>query len=273
MALYPAWISPHPNPRYKQLRRFLHVVSNQDPAAGQGDRRWKVQPWLDRFTRQMMRIYQPHQKLVLDEGMTIGKSPRNPIKKVMKNKPIQNGCKTWEVVDEKGVIIYMDLYGRAVRGHKRDEKLSVEVVREFLQRLETQGHVVIMDRFFGNFEALTSIRAHRCSTVTILQAPVGKSDCKASLKSPLYILRDSFTEATPRGAHSELYHRDGYMVQAWKDQKVVYFATDFCSALSLWTLHCRSLWRSTPHSGPSRPAPCTRPGDTALSVLLGVLPP
>ena len=94
--------------RYQALSAFLHVV---DPAnATPGYKLRKVEEFLAAFKERCKVLYQPMQKLAVDERMVKSKH-RSGIRQYMKDKPTKWGLKLWVLADsDNGYTIDFNVY-------------------------------------------------------------------------------------------------------------------------------------------------------------------
>ncbi len=136
-----------PRHRYQAIASFLHVVdpANESPA----NKLRKVDELLASFKEKCKILYQPAQKLAVDERMVKSKH-RSGIKQTMNNKPIKHGLKLWVLADSSnGYTADFNVYiGKDAAKHTSEHGLSYDVVMELMQPFLNQGYHLYLDNFY-----------------------------------------------------------------------------------------------------------------------------
>ena len=133
--------------RYQALSAFLHVAdpTNEIP----GEKLRKVNEFVASFKERCKILYQPFQKLAVDERMVKSKH-RSGIKQSMKDKPTKQGLKLWVLADSaNGYTVDFNIYiGKDAAKESSEHGLSYDVVMELMQPFLNQGYHLYLDNFY-----------------------------------------------------------------------------------------------------------------------------
>jgi len=218
--------------RFKLLKRCFHVARKEqrdyDPAHG-GEPTDKVKRWYERSNVRTNEIWQATETVCIDESMTRGASRRNPIRQVVKGKPIPCGSKTWSMVDQAGVEVASYVY-KGKREGVAAVGLSTEVVTNLVSSLWSKGHVVIADNFYGNFNTFQAIKIAGHRAVLMLKTPKPSQ----GEREPSSIVQQmvNHMQGSNRGERYALYFQRQHpcMLIVWHDAKMVSMLTDVYDA-------------------------------------------
>jgi hypothetical protein len=195
------------------------VVDQTDPTR-------KVQFWYKRLTDHTVEIYQPGEIIAVDEGMTTGRSPRNPIKQNMVHKPIKWGPKSWEGTDQHGVTMYVKLYRGKKPAEASEKGLAQHVIEDVLHLLTRKqlfGHIIVADNFFGSFGAIEACRLAGQKAVFMMRQPNARAKPETRRHSPFHALLNALPKNAKRGSSIAYYFEAKMMALAWKDKKNIFF--------------------------------------------------
>jgi hypothetical protein len=173
-----------------------------------------------------MDIYAPGEIIAVDEGMTTGRSPRNPIRQNMIHKPIKWGPKSWEGTDENGVTLYLKLYRGKKTGGKSEKGLGQHVIEDVLNLLvgkQLFGHIIVADNFFGSFGAIEACRLAGQKAVFMMRQPRGNAGKEVKSHSPFHAILNALPKKAERGSSIAYYFEAKMMALGWKDMKNIFF--------------------------------------------------
>ena len=155
--------------RYKALLSFLHVVdpSTEDPA----DKLRKVRQLNDHFQKQCHDLFQPHQKIAIDERM-IKSKVHVSFKQYISNKPVRFGFKVFALCDSTFHYLFnFKIYTGRDQPGQVEHGLAHNIVIELMQPLSGQGYQLYTDNFYtspGLFSDLSdnhnTVAAGTCQT-------------------------------------------------------------------------------------------------------------
>ena len=133
--------------RYKALSAFLHVVDpcNENP----GNKLRKVEDFLASFKERCGLLYQPTQKLSVEERMVKSKH-RSGMRQYMKDKPTKWELKLWVLADsENGYTVDFNVYiGKEAAKDTSEHGLGYDVVMKLMDRYLDQGYHVYLDNLY-----------------------------------------------------------------------------------------------------------------------------
>ena len=145
--------------RYKALGAFLHVV---DPCNETADNKLrKVEEFLAMFKERCKLLYQPSQKLAVDERMVKSKH-RSGIKQYIKNKPTKWGFKLWVLADsDNGYTVDFNVYiGKDAMRNTTQHGLGYDVVMELMKPFLNQGYHLYLDNFYTSSQLFIDLFLH-----------------------------------------------------------------------------------------------------------------
>ncbi len=133
--------------RYKALAAFLHVVDPADETPGY--KLQKVEEFIASFKERCKLLYQPSQKLAVDERMVKSKH-RSGMRQFMKDKPTKWGLKLWVLADsDNGYTVDFNVYtGKNAAKDISQHGLSYDVVMELMDPYLGQGYHLYLDNFY-----------------------------------------------------------------------------------------------------------------------------
>ena len=145
--------------RYKALSAFLHVVDPTDETPGHKLR--KVDEFLASFKERCKLLYQPTQKLAIDERMVKSKH-KSGIMQSMKDKPTKMGLKLWVLADsDNGYTIDFNVYiGKDSEKETSQHGLGYDVVMELMQPFLNQGYHLYFDNFYTSPQLVKDLFLH-----------------------------------------------------------------------------------------------------------------
>eukprot|EP00117_Sycon_ciliatum_P021093 scpid39166/ scgid18602/ PiggyBac transposable element-derived protein 4 len=142
--------------RYKALLSFLHVVdpSTEDPA----DKLRKVRQLNNHFQTQCCDLFQPHQKIAIDEGMIKPKA-RVSFKQYISNKPVRFGFKVFALCDSTFHYLFnFKIYTGRDQPGQVEHGLAHNIVIELMQPLSGQGYQLYTDNFYTSPGLFSDLR-------------------------------------------------------------------------------------------------------------------
>ena len=145
--------------RYKALSAFLHVVDPGNESAG--DKLRKVDDLLASFKSRCKLLYQPTQKLAVDERMVKSKH-RSGIRQYMKDKPTKWGVKLWVLADsDNGYTVDFNVYvGKEATKGISENGLGYDVVMKLMESFLDQGYHLYLDNFYTSPKLLHDLFLH-----------------------------------------------------------------------------------------------------------------
>ena len=125
----------------------LHVVDPCDE--DEEDKLRKVSSFLEFFKDRCKPLYQPFQRVAVDERMVKSKR-RSGIRQHKKNKPTKWGIKLWVLADRlNGYTCDFEVYIGRHAGHEVSENgLGYDVVMKLVTPLMNQGYHLYFDNFY-----------------------------------------------------------------------------------------------------------------------------
>ncbi|KAL3210899.1 hypothetical protein MRX96_008552 [Rhipicephalus microplus] len=138
--------------RFRQLKRFFHVVDNTQLKAG--DKMGKIQPFYDEISKCFRQFGVFNKSLSIDESM-VPYYGHHSCKMFIRGKHIRFGYKIWMMCSSNGIA--MELY--CGRKEKEDKTpLGIRVVSNMASVLEApEQHEVYFDNFFTSHGLLTKL--------------------------------------------------------------------------------------------------------------------
>ncbi|KAL3248169.1 hypothetical protein MRX96_056582 [Rhipicephalus microplus] len=138
--------------RFRQLKRFFHVVDNTQLKAG--DKMGKIQPFYGEISKCFRHFGVFNESLSIDESM-VPYYGHHSCKMFIRGKPIRFGYKIWMMCSSNGIA--MELY--CGRKEKEDKTpLGIRVVSNMVSVLEApEQHEVYFDNFFTSHGLLTKL--------------------------------------------------------------------------------------------------------------------
>ncbi|KAH7977007.1 hypothetical protein HPB52_022817 [Rhipicephalus sanguineus] len=140
--------------RFRQLKRFFHVVDNTQLKAG--EKMGKIQPFYDEISKCFRQFRVFNESLSIDESM-VPYYGHHSCKMFIRGKPIRFGYKIWMMCSTNGYPYAMEIYcGR----NEKDDKtpLGIRVVSNMVSVLEApEQHEVYFDNFFTSHGLLTKL--------------------------------------------------------------------------------------------------------------------
>lgn len=126
---------------------MLHVVDPDEE--DEEDKLRKVSSFLEFFKEKCKDLYQPFQRVAVDERMVKSKH-RSGIRQYIKNKPTKWGIKLWVLADSlNGYTCDFDVYiGRNARQEVSPNGLGYDVVMKLAGPLRNQGYHLYFDNFY-----------------------------------------------------------------------------------------------------------------------------
>ena len=168
--------------RYQALSAFLHVVDPANETPGYKLR--KVEEFLAAFKERCKVLYQPMQKLAVDERMVKSKH-RSGIRQYMKDKPTKWGLKLWVLADsDNGYTIDFNVYiAKAAAGETSDEGLGYDVMMKLMQPYLGQGYHLYLDNFYTSNKLVSDLYSQGTpSTGTVKVNRRGFPECLKDTK-------------------------------------------------------------------------------------------
>ena len=198
--------------RYKALMAMIHVV---DPAAeAPDDKLRKVNTFIDYFKGRCLSLYQPRQKVAIDERMVKSRH-RSGIRQYIKDKPTKWGIKLWVLADSSnGYTIDFNVYiGRAAGREVSANGLGYDVVMKLMNPFFNQGYHLYVDNFYTSVTLFKDLFARGVgATGTIVET---RRDFPVNLKGG-----KQWAKGKDRG--SMRWERDPpCLALQWLDNKVV----------------------------------------------------
>ncbi|XP_049780398.1 piggyBac transposable element-derived protein 3-like [Schistocerca cancellata] len=204
--------------RYDFILSNLHLNDNTKIPERNTDKLYKIRPPLTALNKQFMSIYRGTRELSIDESMIVFKG-RSSIKQYNPLKPIKRGYKLWAICDKKGYTLNFEVYqGRNETLEKDFEGygLGERVVLKLSKPYWGQYRKLYFDIFFTSIpllEKLKSVNTFACGTIR-----TNRKGLPANLPKEKCLKRG---ESNHRVSSLDL------TVFQWRDNKVVYFASNF----------------------------------------------
>lgn len=207
--------------RFKALMSMIHVVHPGTEA--ENDKLRKVSSFLDHFKSKCQELYQPFQRVSIDERMVKSKH-RSGIRQYIKNKPTKWGIKLWVLADSaNGYTCDFDVYIGKKAGHEPSANgLGYDVVFRLMQPLLNQGYHLYFDNFYTSVKLIKDLFAVGVpATGTAAENRKGFPDCMKKGKE--------WAKREQRG--NMRWQRDGVcLAQQWKDNKPVTILSSIADA-------------------------------------------
>ncbi|KAL3214780.1 hypothetical protein MRX96_034681 [Rhipicephalus microplus] len=140
--------------RFRQLKRFFHVVDNTQLKAG--EKMGKLQPFYDEVSKCFRQFGVFKERLSIDESM-VPYYGHHSCKIFIRGKPFRFGYKIWMMCSSKGYPYAMEIY---CEKNEKDDKtpLGTRVVSDMVSVLEApEHHEVYFDNFFTSHGLLTKL--------------------------------------------------------------------------------------------------------------------
>ena len=208
--------------RFEQLMKCFHLCDNLE--LREGDKMAKVRPFYDKINQRCLKYRANLPNLSVDESM-IPYYGRNNSKQRIHNKPIRVGYKMWVLAEDSGYVVHFDPYQGAKSGGPQRSSpvtwgLGEKVVLELVEALpKGPSYHIFMDNFFCSVRLLKFLGSNNIkASGTLRQNRLSKS-CSLREKKTL--------QKEKRGAIAQETAIDNCTtVMAWKDNKVVLFASN-----------------------------------------------
>ena len=198
--------------RFKALMATLHIV---DPSLeDDSDKLRKVRSFIQAFKDKCKLLYEPFQKVAVDERMVKSKH-RSGIRQYIKNKPTKWGVKLWVLADSSnGYTCDFDIYIGKNSQHEVSAKgLGYDVVMKLVGPLVNQGYHLYFDNFYTSVQLvqdLWEVGIPACGT-----AAENRRGFPVSMKNG-----KDWAKGKDRG--NMRWHREGVCLAVqWKDNRVV----------------------------------------------------
>ena len=189
---------------------FLHVSDPHDE--NPDDKLRKVRWLLDHMKETCKSLFQPHQKVSVDERMVKMKG-RSCLRQYMPQKPIKWGIKLFAACDVLTSYLFdFNVYTGAVPGQV-EEGLTSAVVQSLMTDYHEQGYVVYTDNFYTSPALANALTARGVELVGTLRA--NRVGTPASLKDTKHFERNA-----PRG-DMRYVRSNGLLFIQWVDKRVV----------------------------------------------------
>ncbi len=210
-----------PRHRYQALAAFLHVVdpTNETP----GHKLHKVDAFVATFKERCKLLYQPTQKLAVDERMVKSKH-RSGIRQYMKDKPTKWGLKLWVLADSNNAYtVDFNIYiGKDAAEETSEHGLGYDVVMKLMEPYLGQGYHLYLDNFYTSPDLVKDLFLHGTpSTGTVKPSRKGFPDCLKDTKV--------WTRKRKQGDVCWIRHSPVLALQ-WMDSKPVSILTTLYSA-------------------------------------------
>uniref|UniRef100_A0A3B4WCQ9 PiggyBac transposable element-derived protein 3-like n=1 Tax=Seriola lalandi dorsalis TaxID=1841481 RepID=A0A3B4WCQ9_SERLL len=136
--------------RFQTLLASLHFADNTDSSNRQeGDKCWKIRPWLDMFRKQCLEIT-PEEYNSIDEQMVSFRGTRSPIRQYVKSKPHPWGFKIWARCTSTGILCDFQVYEGGT-GKRTTFGMGGDVVLKLCETLPPgQNYKVFADNLFSS---------------------------------------------------------------------------------------------------------------------------
>ena len=208
--------------RFEDIMKCFHICDNLNLA--RGDKMAKVRPFFDMINQRCLDNRANLPNLSIDEAM-LPYYCRNSSKQRIQNKPIRVGYKMWVMAEDSGYVVQFDPYqGAKSSGPQRSSAttwgLGEKVVLELLDVLpKGPSYHVFIDNFFCSVRLLKFLGSNNIKASGTLRQ--NRLSISCSLRSKAILKKEK------RGAiRQETADDDSTTVIAWKDNKVVLFASN-----------------------------------------------
>jgi DNA excision repair protein ERCC-6 len=142
--------------RFIELKRFLHLNDNSK-ASGSKDKLFKLRPFLDMLSKNILRFGVFTTKLSVDESM-VPYFGRFGCKMFIRGKPVRFGYKVWCLCSPSGYMFAFDVYTGKKEGAQRATSVGATTVLNLLKVCDTSLHEVYFDSFFTDPDLLVRLR-------------------------------------------------------------------------------------------------------------------
>ena len=209
-----------PRERFKLIKRYLHLVDNEQLQMGKMS---KVDPFYDALVKNFQQFGIFHNHLSIDEEM-IPYHGHHSAKMFIKMKPIKFGFKLWMLCSADGFPYNIQIY----TGKSEDTgPLGQRVVIKLLECVtDADNHIVYFDNFFTNHQLMVALKEkgfRACGTVRD----------NRMLGCSLISVKEM--KKKERGAYDH-YTGDGILYTRWNDSSVVTVASNYFGVQPLHTI-------------------------------------
>lgn len=198
--------------RFKALLAFLHVV---DPdSENPDDKLRKVRFLNDHMVERCKALFQPGQKIAVDERMVKSKA-RFGFKQYIQNKPTKFGFKVFALCDSALHYLYnFKVYTGRSQANQVERGLAHNVVLELVSPLFGQGYQLFTDNFYTSHKLFTELRDQH--------GTVAAGTCQVNRKGFPDVLRNAkaYQHRAKRGDMRYVRSSDVLSLQ-WMDKRCV----------------------------------------------------
>ena len=200
---------------------MLHVVDPDEE--DEEDKLRKVSSFLEFFKQKCKDLYQPFQRVAVDERMVKSKH-RSGIRQYIKNKPTKWGIKLWVLADSlNGYTCDFDVYiGRNAGQEVSPNGLGYDVVMKLVAPLRNQGYHLYFDNFY------TSVKLVKDLFQVLIPATGTAAENRRGFPETM---KKGQQWARRKARGSMRWERDGVcLAQQWKDNRPVTILTSIDNA-------------------------------------------
>ena len=207
--------------RFMDILWTLHFNDNEKAAprgSSEYDKLYKVNPLVDKLSKNFLALYNPHRENSIDEAMVIYKG-QSSLKQYMPKKPIKRGFKVWCRCDSKnGYTCSFQVYTGKI-GNTTEKNLGARVVKDLSAPIKGKGYHLYFDNFFSSPRLLADLVAEEiyCVGTVVTNRKEFPKFGKACIN------------ALGRGDHLEKQViGDAVHCFVWRDRKPVAFVDTIC---------------------------------------------
>lgn len=205
--------------RFENILSFLHVNDNSSMPASCKDRLYKLRPFISAINDRLPELYNVTREVSVDESMILFKG-RSSIKQYNPMKPIKRGYKLWCLADQNGFISRFSVYQgkEEIVDDFIDYGLGERVVLSLTKPLWNKGIKVFFDNYFTSIHLLEKLKTENtfaCGTIRSNRKNIPSLAEDKTLERGMYDLKTS---------------QLGITVYKWRDNRIVYFASNFHGA-------------------------------------------
>ena len=201
--------------RFKDIKRYLHFVDNNHLQIE--EKLAKIRPQQDKVNRSLQQFGFFSKYLSIDEQM-VPYFDRRSSKMFIRGKPIRFGYKNWVLASSYGYPYKFETYTRASKSKDSSKSLGPQVVCSLLSVAKNpRCHRVYFDNFFTSYFLLRYLHENKFRARGTMQE-------NRTMKCPL---RSSKVVLKHKREFYDYWSDDYVSIVQWKDNKVVYIASNF----------------------------------------------
>ncbi|VDH93637.1 Hypothetical predicted protein [Mytilus galloprovincialis] len=200
--------------RFKAILSFLQITPLPD--VNKDNKLTRVEPIIEHVRNISRELFQPYEKIAVDERIVKSKHKWSGIRQFMKDKPVKFGIKLWVLADTiTGYTCDFYVYLGKKRTQITDlsKGLAYSVVMNLMPNYCNQGYRLFIDSFYTTLNLINDLLDKKVYTIGAVR---GNSTAKPSV----FKKNDGWEKLAGRGDFR--WHRESrFLTVQWKDCKVV----------------------------------------------------